>query len=80
MEWFAKIFMEASPLKFQFMLTKSFISTEVIPAYIEIGDVRINWKKDIKLLRITIDDELKFDKQDDILCKNEARQMACIDS
>ncbi len=46
---------------------KSFTST-VIPAYIEIGKVYINCEKDIKLLGITIDDKLKFDKQVDILC------------
>ncbi len=57
------------------MIVKSFTSTEVIPSYIEIGDVHINCEIDIKLLGITIDNKLKFDKQVNILCKNTARQV-----
>ncbi len=40
------------------MLMKSLTNTAVIRVYIEMGDLNINCKKDIKLLGITIDDKL----------------------
>ncbi len=45
MELFDKTCMGANPSKFQFMLMKSIASTEVIPAYIEIGDVHIKCER-----------------------------------
>ncbi len=56
------------------MLMKSFTSKELLPNFIEIIDTRIERDSQIKLLGITIDDKLKFDKHIDILCQNAARQ------
>ncbi len=65
--------MEANPSKFQFMLMKSFTSKELLPNFIDINDTRIERDSQIKLLGITIDDKLKFDKHIDILFKNATR-------
>ncbi len=43
--------------------------------FIDINDTRIERGSQIKLLWITIDDKLKFNKHIDILCKNAARQI-----
>ncbi len=67
--------MEANPSKFQFMQMKSCTSKELLPNFIDINDIRIERESQIKLLGITIDDKLKFDKHIDILCKNAARQI-----
>ncbi len=74
-EWFHHNFMEANPSKFQFMLMKSFTSKEMLPNFIDINDTRIERESQIKLLGITIDDKLKFNKHIDTLCKNAARQI-----
>ncbi len=71
-EWFHRIFMEANPSKCQFMLMKSCTSKELLPNFIDINDTRIERESQIKLLGITIDNKLQFDKHIDILCKNAA--------
>ncbi len=47
------------------MLKKSLASPQIIPVYIEIGDVQINCKN--LLLGISIYDQLKFAKEFEIL-------------
>ncbi len=71
MEWFHQHFIEANPSIFQLILMKSFTSKELLPNFI--NDTRIERESQIKLLGKTIDDELKFGKHIDILCKNAAR-------
>ncbi len=53
----------------------SFTSKEMLPNLIDINDTTIERESQIKLLGITIDDKLKFDKHIDILYKNAARQI-----
>ncbi len=48
---------------------KSFTSIELLLNFIDINDTRIERESQIKLLGITVDDKLKFDKHIDILCK-----------
>ncbi len=43
--------------------------------YIEINGTKIKREREIKLLGITIDEKLNFDKHVDILCKKAARQI-----
>ncbi len=43
--------------------------------FIELHATNIPCKNELKLLGITIDDKLKFDRQVDILCKNSAMQL-----
>ncbi len=74
-EWFHQNIIETNPSKFQFMLMKSLTSKELLPNFIDINDTRIERASQVKLLGITIDDKLKFDKHIDILCKNAAKQI-----
>ncbi len=74
-EWFFQKVMEANPTKVQFMLIKSFTNKELLPNFIDINHARIEKESQIKLLGITIDDKLKFDKYIAILCKNAATQI-----
>ncbi len=73
--WFVENFMQVNPSKFQFMFLQKFTSKEIKPEFIEVHGINIPRKNEVKLLGITIDDKLKFDKQVDILCKNAARQL-----
>jgi hypothetical protein len=77
-KWFTNNFMQVNPSKFQFMCLKSVTSKEIIPQFIEVNGTNIPCEKEVKLLGITIDDKLKFDKQVDIICKNAARQLNVI--
>ncbi len=74
MLWFTETFMQANPTKFQFMIMQKYKSKEIIPDSIEIHGTTIMRQKEVKLLVITIDQELKFDKHIDNLCKNAERQ------
>ncbi len=51
------------------MFLQKFTSKEIKPEFIEVHGTNIPCKNEVKLLGITIDDKLKFDKQVDILCK-----------
>ena len=57
------------------MIMKSFTCKDVLPEYIEINDTRIKAENFVKLLGMTIDDCLKFDKHVDILCRSASRQI-----
>ncbi len=57
------------------MFLQKFTNKEIKPEFIEVHGINIPGKNEVKLLGITIDDKLKFDKQVDILCKNAARQL-----
>ncbi len=57
------------------MFLKSLINKEEMLKFIEINDTNIPCEKEVKLLGITIDEKLKFDKHVNIICKNPARQI-----
>ncbi len=73
--WFTINLMQANPQKFHCMLLKALTCKESIPEAIEIDNIKIPVEEYVKLLGITIDDKLKFDKHIDILCKNASRQI-----
>ncbi len=73
--WFIDNFMQINPSKFQFMFLQKFTNKEIKHELIEVHGTSIPCKNEVKLLGITIDDKLKFDKQVDILCKNAASQL-----
>ncbi len=75
MQWFIMNFMQANPSKFQFMLLKKLTCPLELPNTLEICDTQIKRDSDVKLLGITIDDQLRFNKHVDILCKKAARQL-----
>ena len=67
--------MQANPSKFQFMLLKKITCKIDLPDTLEICNTEIKRETDVKLLGITIDDQLKFNRHVDILCKKAARQL-----
>ena len=75
MKWFTINFMQANPNKFQFMLLKKLTSPITLPNTLEICGTEIKRDSEVKLLGVTIDDQLKFNKHVDILCKKAARQL-----
>ncbi len=70
--------MQANHKNIQFMIMKKYTSKEIISDSIEIHGTTIMRQTDVKLLGITIDQKLKFDKHIDNLCKNAARQINII--
>ncbi len=70
--------MQVNPSKIQFKFLPKFTSKEIRPQFIEVYGSNIPCKNEVKLLGITIDDKLKFDKKVDILCKNAARQLTIL--
>ncbi len=66
--------MQANPSKFPFMFLKHFRCNEDIPDIIEIDNVTV--QIDVKLLKMTLDDKLRFSKRVDILCERDARQLS----
>ncbi len=73
--WLKENVMHVNTSKFQFMFMQKFTNKEIKPEFIEVHSTLIPCNNEVKLLGITIDDKLKFDKQVDILCKNAARQL-----
>ncbi len=65
--------MQVNPTKFDFMFLKHFRCKEDIPDSVEIDS-----QSDVKLLGMTINDKLRFNKHVDILCKSAARQLNVI--
>ncbi len=59
---------QANPTKFQFMLIKKYTHKEIIPDSIEIHGTTIISQTEVKLVRIRMDQELKFYKHVDNLC------------
>ncbi len=74
-DWFINKYMKANPSKFQFMFLKYFRCKVDVPDSIDIENITITHQGDIKLLGITIDDKLRFNKHVNILCKSAARQL-----
>ncbi len=67
--------MQVNPSKFQCMFLKPLTNKEEMPKFIEINGTTIPCDKELKLLGITIDEKLKFDKHVNIICKKGARQI-----
>ncbi len=67
MKLLANNFMETTPSKNLYILLQSFTNTAVIPAYLKISNVHINCYKEIKLLDITVGDNLTLETHVDIL-------------
>ena len=74
-KWFVDNFMKVNPSKFQFMFIKPIICRYETPQFIEINDTKVQCESEVKLLGITIDERLKFDRHVDILCKKAAKQL-----
>ncbi len=74
-KWFLSNFMQVNPSKFQFMFIRPVSCRYETPDFIEINDTKIHCENEVKLLGITIDEKLKFDKHVDILCKKAAKQL-----
>ena len=74
-DWFISNYMQANPSKFQFMFLKHFKCKEDVPNSIQIDSITITCQSDVKLLGMTIDDKLRFNKHVNILCKSAARQL-----
>ncbi len=71
MDWFHKSVMDANLSNLQFMLMKSSTRNEKILTFNEINDRRIKRETQVTFLGISIDENLKFDKHIDLLCKKE---------
>ena len=74
-KWFVGNFMQVNPEKFQFMFIKPVMCRFDTPDFIEIQDTKIMCEHEVKLLGVTIDEKLKFDRHVDILCKKAAKQL-----
>ena len=69
-DWFDRNFMKANPDKFRVMFLSP-NNNVVFPDYISINGFNIDRHNVAKLLGVTIDDKLKFDKHvDTILCES----------
>ncbi len=76
--WLIENCMQVNPTKFQkHVFLQKCTSKEIKPEFMEVHSILIPCNNEVKLLGITIDDKLKFDKQVDILYKYKkaARQL-----
>ncbi len=70
-----KILWQTNSTKFKFIIMQNYTSKETIPDSIEIHGTTIIRQTEVKLLGITIDQKLKFDKHIDNVCNNTATQI-----
>ncbi len=71
--WFTLNFIQViNPSKFQCMFLKPLSNKDEMLTFIEINGTTIPFEKEVKLLGITIDEKLKFDKHVNIICKKAA--------
>ncbi len=63
--------MQVNPSKFQCMFLKPLTNKEEMPKFIEVNGTNITCEKERKLLDITMDEKLKFDKHFNIICKKQ---------
>ncbi len=54
--------MQANQETFKFMFIKKYRSKEIIPEFVKINGSAIKLEKEVKLLGITIDEKLRFDR------------------
>ncbi len=74
-KWFKENYIQVNCIKFQFMFMKKYTSKEISPEFLNVNDIKILAEIEVKLLDMTIDNKLKFDKHVDKLCKSAARQL-----
>ncbi len=74
-KWFKINFMQVNPFKLQCMFLNPLTNKEEMPKFIEINGTNIPCEKEVKLLGITIDEKLKFDKHVNIICEKAAWQI-----
>jgi hypothetical protein len=74
-KWFENNYMEANPSKFQFILLSPLRKRKSSISELPILDVNIERSDYVKLLGITIDDQLNFKEHIKNLCKKAARQL-----
>ncbi len=74
-KWFIIHFMQVNPSKFQCMFLKPLTNKEEMLKFIEINGTNIPCEKEVKLLGITIDENVKFDKNVNIICRKAAQQI-----
>ncbi len=74
-KWFEENYTQANPTKFQFMFMKKYTSKEISPEILNVNDIKIPAETEVKLLGMTIDNKLNFDKHVDKLWKSAARQL-----
>ncbi len=71
-KWFIINVMQVNPSKLQCMFLKPLTNKEEMPKFIQVNGTNILCEKEVKLLGITIDEKLKFDKHVNIICKKAA--------
>ncbi len=57
------------------MFMKKYTSKEILHEFLNVNDIKIPAETEVKLLGMTIDNKLKFDKHVDKLCKSAAWQL-----
>ena len=74
-QWFAANFMRANPQKFQMIYMVPLNSILQIPEVTVINEVSIPTETHVKLLGITIDNKLTFDRHVDNICRRASQQL-----
>jgi hypothetical protein len=74
-EWFEINFMEANPTKFQFIFLSPSRKKQPLMSTLPIFDINIDRCEYVKLLGVTIDDQLNFHNNIKDLCKKASRQL-----
>ena len=74
-KWFVDNYMEANPSKFQFIFLTPLRKRLSISSHLPIFDVHIDRSEYVKLLGVTIDEQLNFKEHIRNLCKKAARQL-----
>ena len=73
--WFKNNYMQANADKFQVMFMKPMRSKTKLPEIFCLENEKLEAKKKVALLGITIDDKLNFDEHISTICKKAARQL-----
>ncbi len=66
-----KKIIQANPTKFLVMFMKRYTSKEISPEFLNVCDIKLPAETEVKLLGMTMDNKLKFDK----LCKSAEWQL-----
>jgi hypothetical protein len=74
-DWFKNNYMQANADKFQVMFMKPMRSKVKLPEIFTLENEKLESKKCVNLLGVTIDDKLNFDEHISSLCKKAARQL-----
>ena len=74
-KWFTMNYMQANPDKFQVMIMKPICNRQDIPGVLDIDGVQLQNQSDVKLLGITLDCKLQFNKHISNICERASRQL-----